>query len=199
MKKTAMLCNALLLVACLAQAAEPAKGKDAMDPQAMQELMMKAATPGPQHERLKKLEGEWNLTVKFQVDPSQPWQEAPSTATVKSLMDGRYVQEETSGEMMGMPFFGLGITGYDNVLQKYVATWMDNMGTGIMKSEGVADASGKVIRWTGEGSDPMTGKLAKFRMVTTFVDDDHHTFEMFGVPPGQKKEAKLMEIAYARK
>jgi hypothetical protein len=167
--------------------------------QAMMEKMTKAATPGPQHEMLKKLAGEWNAKVKFQMDPSQPWQESQSTSTVTVLMDGRYCQELVSGQMMGAPFSGMGVTGYDNVLGKYVSTWIDNMGTGIMTSQGTADASGKVITFIATMSDPVTGKPTKERMVTTIVDDDHHTMEMFGVPPGGKKEMKTMTIEYTRK
>src|SRR5437773_5272776 len=158
----------------------------------MMEKMAKAATPGPQHEAMKKWAGDWECTVKYQMDPSQPWQEAKSTATITTLLDGRYVQEVSNGEMMGMPFTGIGLYGYDNVIGKYVSTWIDNMGTGIMKSEGTADTSGKVITWNGSMSDPITGKPAKERMVTTMVDDDHHTFEMYAVPPGAKKEMKTM-------
>ena len=33
----------------------------------------------------------------------------------------------------------------------------------------------------------------------TVIDDDHHTFEMFGTPPGAKKEMKMMSIDYLRK
>jgi hypothetical protein len=167
--------------------------------QAMMEKMTKAATPGPQHEMLKKMAGEWSAKVKFQMDPSQPWQESQSTSTVTVLMDGRYCQEVASGQMMGAPFSGMGITGYDNVLGKYVSTWIDNMGTGIMTSQGTADASGKVITFIGTMSDPVTGKPSKSRMVTTIVDDDHHTFDMYAVPPGGKKEMKTMSIEYTRK
>jgi hypothetical protein len=170
----------------------------AMDPKAMEEAMMKAATPGPQHERLKKLVGEWNCTVSMMMDPSQPAQETKSTAVVTSLMDGRYFQEQDTGEMMGKPFLGQGLTGYDNVMKKYVSTWIDNAGTGIMTSEGTPDATGNVITWTGWSSDPMTGKKTKYRMVTTFIDDNKHTFEMFGAGPGGK-ESKMMTITYDRK
>ena len=48
-------------------------------------------------------------------------------------------------------------------------------------------------------SDAMTGKASKARMVTTIVDDNHHTFEMYSVPPGAKKEMKTMTIEYSRK
>ena len=167
--------------------------------QAMMDKMLKAATPGPQHAMLTRMAGEWSCTVKYQMDPSQPMQEAQSTATITSLMDGRYTQEVDSGQMMGMPFSGMGLYGYDNVIGKYVFTWIDNMGTGIMTSVGTADASGKVISWVGTTSDPMTGKPSKARMVTTVLDDDHHTFEMYGTPPGAKKEMKMMTIDYVRK
>ena len=114
-------------------------------------------------------------------------------------MDGRYCQELASGQMMGAPFNGMGITGYDNVLGKYVSTWIDNMGTGIMSSQGTADASGKVITFVGTTSDPVSGKPSKMRMVTTIADDDHHTLDMYGIPPGGKKEMKTMTIEYTRK
>jgi len=167
--------------------------------QAMMEKMTKAATPGAQHDMMKKWAGEWNAKVKFQTDPSQPWQESQSTSTITMLMDGRYCQEVVSGQMMGAPFNGMGITGYDNVIGKYVSTWIDNMGTGIMTSQGTADASGKVITFVGTTSDPVTGKPSKMRMVTTIADDDHHTLDMYGIPPGGKKEMKTMTIEYTRK
>jgi len=195
------LCICLAATATVAYAQSKEKGKpaaQATDPKAMQEMMAKAAALGPQHEGLKKRVGDWNLTVKNWMDPTQAPQEAKSTSVVTALMDGRYIQEVSTGDMMGMPFTGMGITGYDNVTKKYVHTWMDNFGTGIMRSEGTADASGMVINWTGESADPMTGKKSKYRMVDRTIDDNKHVFEMFGAAPGGK-EAKMMEITYERK
>jgi hypothetical protein len=48
-------------------------------------------------------------------------------------------------------------------------------------------------------SDPVSGKPMKARMVSTVVDDNHHTMEMWGVPPGGKKEMKTMTLEYTRK
>jgi uncharacterized protein DUF1579 len=214
MKSRWIWCGALLVLALgVASAQESVKPKaqpsasskasakpaaQPMDPKAMEEMMAKLAAPGPNHERLKKLAGDWNLTVKWTWDPSQPMQTTNSTSTITTLMDGRYCQEQSSGEMMGRPFQGMGLTGYDNVLKKYESVWIDNAGTGIMRSEGTADASGNVVNWTGEESDPMTGKLTKVRMVTRFLDDNHHVFEMYIKDPAGK-EYKSMEISYERK
>jgi hypothetical protein len=53
-------------------------------------------------------------------------------------MDGRFIKLEMEGDMPGMgPFHGFGLYGYDNVSQKYQATWIDNCGrgsTGTQKS-----------------------------------------------------------------
>jgi hypothetical protein len=198
MRKWIALVPVALFVAATAIAADSPPAMSAQQ-KAMMDKMTKAATPGPQHEVLKKLAGDWNAKVKVQMDPSQPAQESQSTSTVTVLMDGRYSQEVVSGQMMGSPFSGMGITGYDNVLGKYVSTWIDNMGTGIMASQGTADASGKVITWASSMSDPATGKVTRERMVTTIVDDDHHTLEMYSIPPGAKKEMKTMTIEYTRK
>jgi hypothetical protein len=198
MKSNVVLTLAALLVSTAAAFAADAPPMTA-EQKAMMEKMAKAATPGPQHAALAKLAGEWNCKIKFQMDPSQPAQESQSTATITTLMDGRYIQEVDNSMMNGMPFSGMGITGYDNVIGKYVFTWIDNMGTGIETGIGTADASGKVITLNATMNDPVTGKPTKSRMVTTIIDNDHHIFEMYGTPPGVKKEMKVMTIDYQRK
>ena len=44
---------------------------------------------------------------------------------------------------MGIPYRGHGMTGFDNVTDKYWSTWNDSMSTGIMVTEGTCDAQGK--------------------------------------------------------
>jgi hypothetical protein len=189
----------LLCVPALSKAdSEPAKGQPAMDPKAMQEMMAKAAAPGPFHARLKEMAGTWNVTTKTTMDPSAPPQVSKGVSVVKTLMGGRYSQETSTATMMGMPFQGLGLTGYDNTLKKYVSVWADNFGTGLMMSEGTPDESGDVINWTAQTPEPMTGKMQAFRMVTRFLGKDSRTYEMFGPGP-DGKEHKMMELLYTRK
>ncbi len=195
------LALSLVATALLSAAAFAADAPPPMSPaqRAMMNKMLEAATPGPQHAMLARMAGEWTGIVKLQMDPSQPVQESPSTSSITVLMDGRYIQEMVSGQWAGMPYRGMGLYGFDNVSGKYVATLIDNMGTGFMTCVGTADTSGKVIRWDAVMNDPVTGKPVTSRMVTTVIDDDHHRLEMFGVPPGAQKEMKIMTIDYARK
>jgi len=161
------------------------------------DAMMKAGMPGEGHAKLKGMEGNWDAAVKMYMSPGAPT-ESKATATRKSIMDGRFIVEDYSGDFMGMPFKGMGIFGYDNMQKKYVSTWLDNMGTGIMNSTGTVDATGKIFTYTGDSADPMTGKMVKMTMVTTIIDDKKHTFVMNGPGP-DGKDAKMMEITYTRK
>jgi hypothetical protein len=149
---------AALFVCAVAAYADDAAPQMTPEQQAMMAKMMKAATPGPQHAMLAKLAGDWTCSIKYQMDPKQPAQDAQSTSSITTLMDGRYIQETSSGQMMGAPFNGMGLYGYDNVSGKFVSTWIDNMGTGIMSAVGSADASGKVINWVGTMNDPVTAR-----------------------------------------
>ena len=45
--------------------------------------------------------------------------------------------------MMGMPFQGMSTMAYDNGKKTFMSTWIDNMGTGILETEGTYDAGTK--------------------------------------------------------
>jgi hypothetical protein len=98
--------------------------------------------------------------------------------------------------MMGSPFTGLGVCGYDNHTQKYVSTWMDTMGTAIMYFEGTASADGRTITQTSQYDDPVQGPMT-WRSVTHIVDDNTLEFEMYATGRSGKEE-KMMEVTYTR-
>ena len=108
---------------------------------------------------------------------------------------GKMDMPGADGKMKSMTFKGHGLEGYDNVKKKFVGTWMDNMGTGIMMSEGDYDPATKTFTYTGE-YEAIPGMKQKIREVVKIVDKDHHTFEWYEDRGGQ--EAKTMEISYTR-
>ncbi|HEX3554864.1 MAG TPA: DUF1579 domain-containing protein [Thermoanaerobaculia bacterium] len=162
------------------------------------EAMMKAATPGEPQKRLARLAGDWTFTNQMWMDPSQPPMESTGTMHGVVLMGGRYVEHTWKGNMMGMAFEGRGTDGYDNVGKEYVASWVDNMGTGIMHSTGTCDDAGKVCTYNAEMWDPMSGKKITSKSVITWLDDNTFTNEMYGPGP-DGKEAKMMVITAKRK
>ena len=164
--------------------------------QAMMAAYQAAATPGPQHAHLASAQGKYVLTVRSWQAPDAPPSEETGEATRRMTLGGRVMIEEVQSSMMGQPFTGLGLTGYDNVKGKYWSTWNDSMGTGLMVSEGDCDAAGRCT-FTGRWTDPVTKTETVARMVSHWAGPDTEVFEMYGAgPDGQ--EMKIMELTYQR-
>ena len=160
----------------------------------MDEVTMKRMAPGPMHEYLAPLEGDWSMTVKIRMAPEAPWEESEAEAKREWVLDGRFMMETVEGDFGGMPFEGIGFTGYDNVRQEFVSTWMDNMMTGVMMSSGQASKDGKTITFEGHASCAMTGEKDQWsKSVIRFKGEDSHVFEMYSKGP-DGKEYKSMEI-----
>jgi hypothetical protein len=170
--------------------------KPAFDEKAAMEAMMKHAEPGEFHKKLEPLIGEWTFKAAFTMAPDQPAMEMNGTGTRKWIMDGRFMQDDANGS--GMPFKGLGISGYDNALKKYVSVWVDSMTTSIGYSIGEVDSSGKVFTYHREEYNPMFGQRVKARDVIKVIDKDNHEMEFYTTPPGGK-EMRSGTIKYTRK
>jgi hypothetical protein len=175
--------------------------------QKMMTQMMELAKPGENHKLLADLAGTWTYTIKMWMnpDPSAKPEESKGTAVRKPMMDGRFFVMDVTGKMempqpdgkkKEMTFKGMGIEGYDNVKKKFIGSWVDNMGTGIMMSEGDYDPATKTFNYTSE-YEGIPGMKQKIREVMKIVDKDHHVFEWYEDRGGQ--EAKTMEISYTRK
>jgi hypothetical protein len=168
--------------------------KDTMDKAAMMEVYCKAGAPGPAHAMLEKMAGRWTTLTKQWMEPGKPPVESTGTSEQKMLFDGRYLYQEFHGDMMGTPFAGIGLTGFDNQKQRYVSTWIDSMSTGIFFFEGTGDPEERTITQVCRYEDPVKGPM-KLRSVTRIVDDLTHVFEMYGTDKSDI-EHKMMEITY---
>ncbi len=170
--------------------------KKPMDPQARAELYQKLATPGEPHRQLSGLAGTWKTVTKEWTDPGTPSAESTGSAEMKMLLGDRFLQQEYTGQMMGQPFSGIGIEGYDNLRKKYVTVWMSSSGTGIFTMEGTASEDGRTITLKGQHPEP-GGHSMQHRAVWKIPDDDHQTYEMYGPHKGGA-EMKTLEITYTR-
>lgn len=173
--------------AALAQSAEE---------QAAMAAMEKAGTPGKQHQWLASKAGDWTFTAKFWMNPAGPPMDATGTVQRSATLGGRVLAEKVLSEMMGQPFEGHGMTGYDNVKQEFWSTWNDNMTTGVMLSTGQCDDKGSCA-FNSTYTDPMTGETRQSRMASS-SEGDKEVFESFDKAP-DGKEYKSMEIVYTRK
>lgn len=180
-------------------AAKPAAAPAHMpSPEEMTKAWAAAGTPGEAHKKLEPMVGSFTVATKMWMDPKKPPEETTGTSESKWVLGGRFVEERVDGTAMGQPFNGIGYTGYDNYKKKYVGAWVDSMGTAIMTTTGTADASGKKFTFWSTIDDVVMKKPTKVKGVVTVVDDDHHTYEMWGTAPDGKM-FKSLEIQYTRK
>jgi hypothetical protein len=113
-------------------------------------------------------------------------------------MNGLFLANTTKSNMMGMPFEGHGLDGFDNVTKKFVSTWADSTGSGIMSLEGSYDAATKSVTLTGNMTDPVAGKPTPVKMVAKDTDANNFVLEMHATNQKDGKMFKCMEIAYTR-
>jgi len=172
---------------------ESRSSKPEMDKEEMMKKVQAAGTPGPAHQALNAFEGNWKAEVKCWMDPSGAPNVSQATSKAHLIFGKRFLEEEFHGEMMGKPFTGRCVLGFDNTKQKFNSVWIDEMSTGMFTSEGKGENGNKVITLEGTASCAATGrKDMPMKQVFRVIGPDKHVLEMFN--NGQK----TMEITYTR-
>jgi hypothetical protein len=160
---------------------------------------VRLASPGARHRALEPMIGTFEVFAKTWADADSPAEEAHGTIENRWILGGRFVHGELKVALRGMPFEGVQTLGFDNAKQRYVATWIDNMGTDISPVlEGTADAGGKVITLKGTANDPLKHATMRVREVWTIESDDRHELEMWSSSK-DGAETKVLEIVCTRK
>jgi hypothetical protein len=147
-----------------------------------------APKPGPEFDVLKKMVGNWDLTMKF------GGMESKGSVVYKMEVGGLWLTSSLEGDMFGSKFYGKGLDSYDAAKKKYVSVWVDSMVTSPMFMEGTYDKAKKTLTMSGDGPG-MDGKPTKYKSVSQMPDNDTINFSMF---MGDGKEPAFT-IVYKRK
>ncbi len=188
---------ALAVVVGLATA-HPIYGPE-YDEAAVMAAYEKAMTPAAPHARLAEMAGEWQLDIKFWMQPGGEPMVSTATSTRKMIMGGRYLADHVEGDALGQPFTGMGLTGYNNVEERFEATWIDNMGTAIFTSHGEWNEEDNSLVMHGSFVDPATGKKKKVKTISRIEGPDKEIFEWYEKSEGEEEALKTMEIVSIRK
>jgi Protein of unknown function (DUF1579) len=147
--------------------------------------------PGPEHEKMKELEGNWDAVMDM------AGQKSKATATYKSVCGGMWLASDFQGDFGGLKFEGRGLDGYDQQKKKYVGVWVDSLTSAPLHFEGDYDPKNKLMVMTGESLGP-DGKPQKCKNTTETKDKDHFTFKMHMVQP-DGAEQLVFTIDYTRR
>lgn len=173
-------------------------GMPQMSPDDMMAFMVEWGKPVEEHKLLADLAGNWDTQAKFWMSPEGQPEVSTGKVSMKSVMDGRYLIEHyTDSVIMGMPFEGMGISGYDKAKHAYTAAWIDTFGTSIMTMTGTYDKDANTLTWKGMAPSPM-GEVPQ-QHVQTFVDHDHMTLEFYDPDPAHEGDfVRIGIITYTR-
>ena len=157
MKKFAVLGGTAAVLACasLALASQDPQEASAPSPEAKARM-----EPGPMHQKLEPLVGEFEMKGRWRMTPDAPWEEFTADVKREWILDGRFIEEQVESEFMDQPFKGLGIVGYDNTREEFTMVWVESMSTGTWFSTGKLESNKLVFE--GENSDCMTGDKNKW-------------------------------------
>jgi hypothetical protein len=181
MKKTT------IAIAIFALASGAASAQTAGQDQAKaMEAYTKAAAITTHHEVLNYFVGRWKVESKMWAVPGAPPSESVNTNAGERILGGRYVRLSYKGTMMGQPFEGLQISGYDNTAQAYTTFWIDDSSTSFYLLKGSYDAAKKTFTFTGRWADPLGGDTP-VRMIIRIVSPDEYMSETYMMMPDGKE------------
>ncbi len=157
-----------------------------------------ASPPMPQptreHQLLKEHAGTWKVACKLYMEPGQPPMEATARETIE-MVGEFWTISKYECDMMGMPFVGRAMMGYEPHANRFVSTWVDCMSPVLFHFTG--KEKGDTIVMEGEAFSCMTQSVLRHRITEKHISKNERIFEMFATMP-DGKEIKMMTNHYRR-
>ncbi len=119
--------------------------------------------PTKEHKWLASHAGEYAATMSGMMGTS------PGTCKIENLLGGLWNVTHFETKMMGQPFNGMEILGYNPLEGKFVSVWVDSMSTMLMTMKGSFDEKTNTLTMSGM-SYGMDGGQAQMTNTTTYHD-----------------------------
>lgn len=161
-------------------APEPAETHGAPPSRVKPQPQTKSDEPGSQHGILGGFVGHWGVTTHIlPSSATSTAQDTKGTAEGKMLLDGRFAQLTQTGILDGKPYEAVMLFGFDDVIARYTATWMDTTSPAFIGYVGTYDAAKKQITMEAHYSEQAMRRFTVSRVVVTFVDNDSIVLEEY--------------------
>jgi Protein of unknown function (DUF1579) len=197
--------RALALLIPTLLAAAPAAAQVPPTPEEQRRMaaeMMAAAQPGPEHAKLMKLAGSWDVEASLWSAPGAEPLKVAFPSENRAILGGRFLETRASGEMMGMPVESLVIYGFDRRHGKYTVVGFDTFGTYYVTGAGTLDEATGTVAMDGTDDDPITKMTQVYTMHLRFVDDDTYVTDVVfrdAAHTGGLGELKAIEMTHRRR
>lgn len=147
--------------------------QEQMDPEAMLRAWQEAGAPDEHHKQLHYFVGQWTTEMKSLMPGGEAFN-STGKASYEMIMGGRFLKSTYEGDMMGLPFTGHSLGGYNKVDRRWEALWMDTVSTAMYYYTGEKTDDGWV--YMGSETDPMTRQTMRTKDVITVHGPDHFSF-----------------------
>ena len=135
---------------------------------------MEMPTPGPEHQWLQQLVGEWTFETECSMGPDQPPIKNAGRETVRSLGGFWTIGNGNSEDPAGGAWQSVMTPGYDPKAGRFVGTFIASMMTHLWRYTGSLDASSKVLTLDTMGPSMLSAdQLVAYQDIIEFISDDH--------------------------
>lgn len=152
--------------------------------------------PGEHHKLLEVFVGSWDATVEMAGPEGAMTMQGSMEARL--VMGGRYLQQDFKADMMGMPFEGMSLMGYDGLGKVFESIWIDNSTTDLTTSTGFAAPDGVNFTMLSEEVDQATMTKREVEQRTRVVSRDEIVYEHWSVG-ADGTQTKTLTVTYKRK
>ena len=150
------------------------------------------------HQSLAQLAGGWTGFSRLWIEPDKLADESPVVGTIQLILDGRFALYLYQGSVQGEVQHGLFTFGYNTLLDRYEASWVDSFhnNTAIMFCTGSASENGFFV--LGNYPDPNGGPDWGWRTEVRLLDEDHLLITAYNIVPdggeARATEARLTRV-----
>jgi hypothetical protein len=152
---------------------------------------------GSPHHFLSQLAGGWTGISRLWLEPDTLTDQSPVVGNIQLILDGRFALYLYQGAIQDEPQHGLFTFGYNTLLDRYEASWVDSWhnNTAIMFCTGSATDHGFSV--LGSYPDPNGGPDWGWRTEVELVDADHLVITAYNISP-EGGEAMATEARLTR-
>ncbi len=154
-------------------------------------------TSSSPHQFLSSLAGHWQGTSKLWLEPDKLANESPIVGTFQLVLDGRFALFLYQSTIEDEAQHGMFTFGYNTLLDRYEASWVDSFhnNTAIMFCAG--DAKGNGFFVLGSYPDPSGGPDWGWRTEVEAIGNDRLIITAYNITP-EGSEGKATEFQLTR-
>jgi len=157
-----------------------AGGVEAQDRPTAEQIarMRERSAAGPEHEVLARMAGDWDLALRYWMEPGGQPVMTRGTAENRMILGGRFLESRSKSELMGMVMESLTLLGFDRRHGRYTLQQLDNSGTYYVTGSGTRDADTGVIAMGGEDRDAVLGHTQQYEFRYRIESSDRWVMEL---------------------